>query len=121
MRLTVQLSMKKALYLFLLIMLPALSALSAHAATVGTPLVPLTRDAIADMTPEQKQARVAEVKQRIEEIKAMDKSQLTRPERKALRAELRGLKKESADWVGILYIGSGLLVFIGLLLIIFLR
>ena len=113
--------MKKALYIFLLTLLPALSVLTTHAAVVGTPLIPLTKDAIAEMTPEQKQARVAEVKQRIEEIKAMDKSQLTRAERKALRAELRGLKKESADWVGILYIGAGLLVFIGLLLIIFLR
>jgi hypothetical protein len=113
--------MKKALYLFLLTLLPALSALTTHAATVGAPLIPLTKDAIAALTPEQKQARVAEVKQRIEEIRSMDKSQLTRPERKALRAELRGLQKESGDWVGVLYIGTGLLVFIGLLLIIFLR
>jgi hypothetical protein len=113
--------MKKALYLFLLTLLPAISALTTQAAPVGVPLAPLTKEAIATLTPEQKQARLVEVKQRIEEIKSVDKSQLTRPERKALRAELRGLQKESRDWVGVLYIGTGLLVFIGLLLIIFLK
>ena len=112
--------MRKTFYFFALTLLLGLCAFSSSAA-VGTPLTPLTKQAIAAMTPEQKQARLAEIKERIAEIKSINRSQLTREERKELRTELRGLRQESGDMVGVIYIGAGLLVFIGLLLLIFLR
>lgn len=99
----------------------SLAAITSRAATVSVKGGPLTKEAIAAMTPQQKQTRLDEIKLRMGEIKGMDKSQLTRAERRELRVEVRSLRKESADMVGIIYIGAGLIVFIGLLLIIFLR
>jgi hypothetical protein len=111
--------MKKTIYLIAATLLLSFAAFTGKAATVTGDR--LTKEAIGAMSPQQKQARLAEIKQRIDEIKATDKSTLTRAERKELRTELRSLKQQSTDIVGIVYIGAGLLVFIGLLLIIFLR
>jgi hypothetical protein len=111
--------MKKTIYLIAATLVLTLSALTSHAATITGD--PFTKEAIAAMTPEQKQARVEEIKQRIEEIRAMDKSQLTKPERKELRAEVKSLKQESND-LGInkmyIYIAA-IVALIIILLIIF--
>ena len=69
------------------------------------------------MTEEQKQALVQQIKDRVEYIKAMDKSQLTKDERKALRTELKSMKKESRQVTGV-YISVGALIIIILLLIL---
>jgi hypothetical protein len=78
------------------------------------------KERISKMTTEQKDARVAEIKLRIQEIKSMDKSQLTSEQRKALRKELREMKKE-AKQMGPTYVyisGAGLVIIILILILI---
>jgi uncharacterized membrane protein len=74
----------------------------------------------ASMTKEQKEARVIELKQRLEEIKAMDKSQLSRADRKNLRQELRDMNKEAkAIGNGGIYISlAGILLIILILILV---
>jgi|GEM_PF-6282832 len=60
--------MKKRIYLFAITMLLSFAALSSHAATFN-------KEAIANMSIEQKQARIEEIKERVDEIKAMDSLQ----------------------------------------------
>jgi hypothetical protein len=74
---------------------------------------------IATMTKEQKEDLVQQMKTRTEAIRAMDKSQLTKEEKKALRAELKSMKREAHAVTGI-YISVGALIIIILLLIIIL-
>ena len=85
--------------------------------SAGSPLTLPSKEEISTMTEEQKQALVQQIKDRVEYIKAMDKSQLTRDERKALRTELRSMKKEARAVTGV-YISVGALIIIILLLII---
>jgi hypothetical protein len=79
-------------------------------------------ETIANMSKEQKEARMAIMKERVKEIKAMDKSKMTKQERKALRVELRNMNKEarSMGYNGV-YISVGALIIIILLLILILR
>jgi uncharacterized protein YbjQ (UPF0145 family) len=76
------------------------------------------------MTEEQKEARIEAMKERVNEIRAMDKSTLTRAERKALRTELKDMNKEARAMghhaVTGVYISVGALIIIILLLIIIL-
>lgn len=106
--------MKKiTLWFFAAFMLLTVSPLTVQASVAATP-VPLTETTIpATTSPDPTQ-------QRILEIQAMDKSKLTRQERKALRKELRSLKKGGDGVGGGVYISGGLLVVIIILLIIFL-
>lgn len=55
---------------------------------------------------------------RLEEIKDMDKSELSRAERKALRTEVRTIKKEIRSSGNGLYISTGAIIIILLLIII---
>jgi len=75
---------------------------------------------VAGMTEEQKEARALEIQQRVEEIKTMDKSTMTREERKELRHELKDMKKEAkAIGHGGVYISLvGILVIILVLIIL---
>jgi hypothetical protein len=73
------------------------------------------------LTPEQKQARVAAITIRVNEIRAMDKSNLTRADKRALRAELRSLKAESNSNGGGIYLSVGAIIIIILLLILILH
>ncbi|MGN6619065.1 MAG: hypothetical protein ACTHJ5_17950 [Ilyomonas sp.] len=76
---------------------------------------------VAAMTEEQKEARIQQIKDRVEEIKQMDKSQLTKEDRKQLRHELRDMNKEAkALGSGGVYISLAGLVIIILLLILIL-
>jgi hypothetical protein len=68
-------------------------------------------------TPEQ---RVLQLERRLEEIKNMDVRQLDRSERKALRTEVRAIKKEAAELSGGVYISVGAILIIALLLILLL-
>jgi hypothetical protein len=115
---------------FILLLLSGLTA-GAATLTTGTPgSVPATgviakipsHEAIANMSKEQKEARMLVMKERVKEIKAMDKSKLTKQERKALRMELRGMNKEArAMGYNGVYISVGALIIIILLLILILR
>ena len=64
--------------------------------------------------------RSQQLMQRLEEIKAMDKSALTRLEKKALRNEVRDIKKEAKEIKGGVYLSVGAIIIIILLLILLL-
>lgn len=72
-----------------------------------------------ELTEEQK-ARLAAIKSRVDEIKAMDKSALSKAERKALRQELKDMKKEAKAISGGVYLSVGAIIIIILLLILLL-
>lgn len=62
---------------------------------------------------------VKKLEDRLNEIKAMDKSKLTREEKKELRKEVRAIDRERQELVVGMYISLGALIIIILLLIIF--
>jgi hypothetical protein len=64
--------------------------------------------------------RGQQLMQRLEEIKAMDKSELTRLEKKSLRNEVRDIKKESKELSGGVYLSVGAIIIVILLLILLL-
>ena len=97
----------------------SLRGLSEGINNAGTPMNLPSKEVIATMTEEQKQALIQQMKDRVEYIKAMDKSSMTKEEKKALRSELRAMKKESRAVTGV-YISIGALIIIILLLIIIL-
>ena len=96
-----------------------LRGLSEGANNAASPLSLPSKEEISTMTEEQKQALVQQIKDRVEFIKTMDKSQLSKDERKALRTELKSMKKEARAVTGV-YISVGALIIIILLLIIIL-
>jgi len=77
------------------------------------------KERVANMTDAEKKARVEAIKERVYEIKAMDKSNLTRAEKKALRSELKDMRKEARAVQGI-YLSVGAIIIIILLLILIL-
>jgi hypothetical protein len=74
----------------------------------------------ADMTDEQKQVRLAQIQQRAEEIRNIDRSVLSRSERKELRKEARELRREVRNMRGGVYLSVGAIIIIILLLILLL-
>jgi hypothetical protein len=79
--------------------------------------------AVAEAAPtptETPEAKIARLSQRIEEIKAMDKSQLSRTERRALKKEVREIRDEVKALSGGVYISIGAILVIILLLILLL-
>ncbi len=78
------------------------------------------KEKIARMTEEEKNARIAVMKSRVEEIRDMDRSTLSRSERKELRRELKDLNKEAkAMGRGGIYISlTGILIIILILILV---
>lgn len=72
-----------------------------------------------EMTAEQAQ-RAQVMMNRLEEIKAMDKSNMTRVEKKALRKEVKTIKMAMSDLSGGVYLSVGAIIIIVLLLILLL-
>ncbi len=64
--------------------------------------------------------RLDEIDSRVNEIKEMDFTEMSKEERKEIRAELKDLKKEAKNNGGGLYISTGALIIILILLIILL-
>jgi hypothetical protein len=102
--------MKKLIYSFALIFMLGISINTVNAAT--------TKDKV-EMTVDQK-AQLEKITSRVEEIKAMDKSNLSRAERKELRKELKEMKKEARAMGGGIYLSVGAIIIIILLLILIL-
>lgn len=69
---------------------------------------------------ERQQARVEEISKRVEEIKNIDRSTLSRQDRKELRNELMELRKEAKAMSGGVYLSVGAIIIIILLLILLL-
>lgn len=109
--------MKQKIFLPLFSLLLLFTAVNAHATRVDTKAIEAK---VAGMTEEQKQVRSEEIKARIAEIKAMDKSQLTSEERAALKYEVKSMKKEAkAFGGGGIYISlAGILIIILVLILI---
>jgi hypothetical protein len=78
-------------------LLCTLTAFSGYAATGENPAnnKATLKEKVAAMSKEQKNARTIELKARVDQIKAMDISQLSIAEKKDLRQELRDIKKEA--------------------------
>ncbi|GGH09236.1 MULTISPECIES: hypothetical protein [Pedobacter] len=72
-----------------------------------------------ELTAEQA-VKLEKIKTRVEEIRDMDKSNLTKAERKALRNELRELKGQARAISGGVYLSVGAIIIIILLLILIL-
>ncbi len=83
-------------------------------ATVNPATVSMASDRPADTK------RADKLTARLDEIKALDKSEMSASEKKALRKEVRGIKKELKEMAGGVYISIGALVIIALLLILLL-
>jgi len=107
--------MKKSFYIALLLMLIAF----VPASYAATGKVDPVKERVANMTDEEKKLRAEEIKKRVYEIREMDKSDLTRVERRELRKELREMKKEARAIQGI-YLSVGAIIIIILLLILIL-
>ncbi|MBC7746116.1 MAG: hypothetical protein H7096_13555 [Flavobacterium sp.] len=68
----------------------------------------------------QQELRLKTIERRVLEIKQMDKSSLTRLERKDVRKELQEMKKEAKAMSGGVYLSVGAIIIIILLLILIL-
>lgn len=71
------------------------------------------------LTTEAAERRAAELQHRLEEIKGLDKRELSSSEKKSLRREVREIKKELAASGGV-YLSIGAILLIALLLILLL-
>jgi len=111
--------MKQKIYTIALVILLCFTAFNSKAAVVGTDGgTPLTKEAIAKLTPAEREARLAAIKARIREIKKIDKSQMSDEDRKQLREELRSLRHQSSDLGGDIVIGAGAAVVVVLVLLL---
>ncbi|MEH6304502.1 hypothetical protein RYH73_02545 [Olivibacter sp. CPCC 100613] len=92
--------------------------------TFSTPLAAFANDKHAktvEISKEEATREINAMKRRVEEIKAMDKSSLTKVERKALRKELREMNKRArALGSGGVYLSVGAIIIIILVLILIL-
>ena len=104
--------MKKLIYSLVLVFTLAISANTVSAADKN-------EKAKTEMTAEQK-IQLKRITDRVEEIKAMDKSNLSKSERKELRSELKEMKKQARAMGGGVYLSVGAIIIIILLLILIL-
>ncbi|WP_407430721.1 hypothetical protein [Arcticibacter sp.] len=112
--------MKKLIYSLSLTVAMTL-ALFSSSANAATEIVTDPAKLEETMTAEQKEAKIRQIKQRVEEIKAMDKSHLSKQERKELKKEVREMKKQAnAIGAGGVYLSVGAIIIIILLLILIL-
>lgn len=103
--------MKKLIYSFALILTMAISANNVSAADK-------VKDKV-ELTAEQK-VKLERITNRVEEIRHMDRSSMTRAEKKELRKELRELKAEANATGGGVYLSVGAIIIIILVLILIL-
>jgi hypothetical protein len=102
------LNMKSKIGIFLMLILLSGSAYSASASEKVV------------TTEQAQQARVIEIRQRVDEIRAMDLSHLNAADRKSVKHELKGMNKELRQMSPILYISGGALILIIILIILLL-
>lgn len=90
-------------------------------AYAGDPVIPMQKEQIESMTEEEHQARNAVLLERLQEIKQMPKRSMEKAQKKAMRQEVRGIKKEMRMRKAIsggIYIGGGALIIILLLILL---
>ncbi len=103
--------MKKLIYSLILVFTLATSSTTVSAATKN--------ETKTELTAEQR-AQFDKLVNRVEEIRKMDKSDLTRVEKKALRSELKELKQQARALNQGVYLSVGAIIIIILLLILIL-
>jgi len=110
--------MKIKIHLIALMLLVSGLSITTAASAKATAAAVTTTNA---MTIDQQQMRANAIKDRVEEIKAMNISEMSATQRKELRHELKGMNKElrSMDPT-VIYISGGALILIIILLIILL-
>ena len=104
--------MKKCTVLFMTILL-SLSLVSVYATTEIKPSTPLTANSTEKAASEV-------LLSRLNEIKALDKSNMKSSDKKALRTEVKTIKKQLKEYRGGIYLSLGAVIIIILLLIILL-
>ncbi|MFA5971341.1 MAG: hypothetical protein WC780_03230 [Lentimicrobiaceae bacterium] len=111
--------MKKTIF-FALLMIMSMSASTVFAGNLNpknaieNPAIPAKTD--TKLT----EAQAAKLKDRVEEIRNMDKSNMSASEKLALRKEVKEIKQTVKKDGGYVYIGTGTLILIVVLLIILL-
>jgi uncharacterized protein YxeA len=75
------------------------------------------------VVPEKKENKLSEeemsrLTKRVEEIRDMDKTNMTGKEKRALKKELKGIKENVKRNSGVIYIGTGTLILIIILVIL---
>ena len=106
--------MKKAtLYLLILVMSMSFIPQTVLGASVNATSMPIS-------DPKEVPAEVKVQLERLKEIKAMDKSQMTSSEKKALRKEVKTIRASLRDGNGGIYLSIGAIIIIVLLLILLL-
>jgi len=106
--------MKKSIF-YTIMMLFALNFIPANAMTItGAPVTPTTENT------KEVPAEVTRMMNRLEEIKAMDKSDMSRSEKRALRKEVKAIRANMAKSNGGVYLSVGAIIIIILLLILLL-
>lgn len=103
--------MKKFIYSLILVVTLGISTNTVSAAENKEPKT--------EMTAEQR-AQFDKIVSRVEEIRKMDKSNLTREEKRALRKELKEMKQQARVLERGVYLSVGAIIIIILLLIILL-
>jgi len=111
--------MKKTI-LFVLILMFSVGTLTAFGAKTDGKTSP---DNLA--VPEKKENKLSEeeisrLTKRVEEIRDMDKTNMTVKEKRELRKELKGIKENVKRDGGYIYIGTGALILIIILIVILL-
>ena len=101
--------MKKLIYSLILVFTLATSSTTVSAATKN--------ETKTELTVEQR-AQFDKLVNRVEEIRKMDKSDLTRVEKKALRSELKELKQQARALNQGVYLSVGAIIIIILLVIL---
>jgi hypothetical protein len=109
--------MKKTIF-FALLMIISMSASTAFAA-ISNPKNPTEKTAIPAKTENRlTDEQVARMKNRVEEIRDMKKSDLSKSEKLALRNEVKEIKQTIKKDGGYVYIGGATLILIIILIII---
>ncbi len=104
--------MKKLIYILALVLTLGISINSVSAATASVKHP-------TELTLDQK-VQLERIKTRVEEIREMDKSQLTRDQKRELRKELKEMKNQARAMSGGVYLSVGAIIIIILLLILIL-
>jgi ABC-type enterochelin transport system substrate-binding protein len=110
---------KKRIYLVIICVLLTLTAFNSNAASFTNDKKDF-KEAAANMTAEQKEARIEEIKLRVQQIRDMDLSQLDKAQKKELKAELKSLKHEARAIDSGAYLSIGAIFVIILVLIVIL-
>ncbi|HLA55111.1 MAG TPA: hypothetical protein VK623_03355 [Flavobacterium sp.] len=106
--------MRKSVFLFMMALM-SLTFVPSYANAIPTdPVTSTTKNDEANA------ARAKVLLNRLDEIKAMDKSEMSRSEKKALRKEVRAIKGELAATGNGIYLSIGAIIIIILLLILLL-